>query len=327
MRFSIVIPVYNVADFVQKCIDSVLACDCADCEILLVDDGSTDGKSGAICDENAARHPDLIRVIHQENKGLGGARNTGLAVARGEYLFFVDSDDTIAPQSLTLLSREIDRTHADIYSFPMDQDDGAGTLRRIETSRHYDGPFTLKEHPEFLRSLTAAWARIWRREFFLASGILYPTKVWYEDIRTSQKLFALADSVVTLEEPLYRYLVRPGSIMRNGNVERNREILDAFQDLLGWYREKGLFDTYRRELCRLMVEHLYIAASVRVLQADPRHPLLKTFRQTLQKEFPDYRSLAKPGAFPGSQRLAYLLLEARCYGLLALLFRLKNAGK
>lgn len=327
MRFSIVIPVYNVAEFVQKCIDSVLACDCADCEILLVDDGSTDGKSGTICDENAARHPDLIRVIHQENKGLGGARNTGLAAARGEYLFFVDSDDTIAPQSLTLLSREIDRTHADIYSFPMEQDDGAGTLRRIETSRYYDGPFTLKEHPEFLRSLPAAWARIWRREFFLASGILYPTKVWYEDIRTSQKLFALADSVVTLEEPLYRYLVRPGSIMRNGNVERNREILDAFQDLLGWYREKGLFDTYRRELCRLMVEHLYIVASVRVLQADPRHPLLKTFRQTLQKEFPDYRSLAKPGVFPGSQRLVYLLLEARCYGLLALLFRLKNAGK
>lgn len=327
MRFSIVIPVYNVAEYLQKCIDSVMAGDCSDCEILLVDDGSTDGKSGAICDENAARRPDLIQVIHQENKGLGGARNTGLMAAKGEYLFFVDSDDTIAPGSLALLSREIDKTHADIYSFPMDQDDGAGNLRRIETSRHYDGPFALKDHPEFLRSLPAAWARIWRREFFLSSGILYPTKVWYEDIRTSQKLFALAGSIVTLDEPLYRYLVRPGSIMRNGNVERNREILDAFQDLLSWFRERGLFETYRRELCRLAVEHLYIVASVRVLQADPKHPLLTTFRQTLQKEFPDYRSLAKPGAFSGSQRLAYSLLEARCYGLLALLFRLKNAGK
>lgn len=327
MRFSIVIPVYNVAEFLQKCIDSVLANDCSDCEIILVDDGSTDGVSGAICDNNAARRPDLIRVIHQENRGLGGARNTGLQAAAGEYLFFVDSDDTIAPQSLALLSHAIEETHADIYSFPMDQDDGEGHLRHIPTSKIYPGVFTLRERPEFLRALPAAWARIWRREFFLASGVTYPSRVWYEDIRTSPKLFALAGSIVTLDQPLYRYLARPGSIMRSSNVGRNQEILDAFQDTLGWFRTNGFFDIYRDELCRLTVEHLYIAASVRVLLADPRHPLLRQFRDALTAEFPDYRAVARPSCFPKAQRLAYDLLEARCYHLLILLFRLKNAGK
>lgn len=327
MRFSIVIPVYNVAEFLQKCIDSVLAGGSRDCEILLVDDGSTDGKSGAICDENAARYPDLIRVIHQENQGLGGARNTGLLAAQGEYLFFVDSDDTIAPGSLALLDREIEKTHADIYSFQMDQDDGAGHLHRIDVSPVYEGAFALRDHPEFLNALPAAWARIWRREFFLESGVVYPTKVWYEDIRTSPKLFALAESIVTVDAPLYRYLVRPGSIMRNGNVERNGEIIEAFQDLLPWFRERGLFEIYRPQLCRMAVEHLYIAASVRVLRADPRHPLLAQLRQTLREAFPDYRTLARPGTFPKVQRLAYDLLEARCFRLLALLFRLKDAGK
>ena len=74
--------------------NSILACDCTDCEILLIDDGSTDEVCPALCDRLAAEHSPLVRVIHQENKGLGGARNAGLEAACGEYVFFPDSDDT-----------------------------------------------------------------------------------------------------------------------------------------------------------------------------------------------------------------------------------------
>ena len=112
MRFSLIVPVYNVADYLQKCIDSILKNDCSDCEIILVDDGSTDGLSSEICDRNASAYPHLIRTIHQQNKGLGGARNTGIQQAKGEYLFFVDSDDTIAPNALAYLSEAIEKTPA-----------------------------------------------------------------------------------------------------------------------------------------------------------------------------------------------------------------------
>ena len=324
MRFSIIIPVYNVADYLQKCVDSVLANDCGDCEIILVDDGSTDGKSGRICDENAARHPDLIRVIHQENRGLGGARNTGIEAAQGEYLFFLDSDDTLSPEALALLSSAIGKTHADIYSFPMYSHDGAGHRSVVRTSAQFAGPFTLAQQPEFLLSLPAACARIWRRDLFLSSGIRFPSRVWYEDIRTSPKLFALADSIVTLREPLYYYLARPGSIMRNGNLERNREILLAFDDLLSWFQERELFEQNRDALCRLAVDHILLAASVRVARVDPRSPLLGEFTAYMAAHFPDYAKNPYLSQLPFLHKLLLPLIRGRHYRLVRLLFTLKG---
>lgn len=325
MLFSIVIPVYNVAEYLQKCIDSVLANDCSDCEIILVDDGCTDGVCPAICDENAAAHPELIRVIHQENKGLGGARNTGIENASGDYLFFVDSDDTIAPDALKILTEAIESSHADIYSFRMYQVTETGECTLLKTSALYDGVFTVSEHPEFLEALPAAWARIWRREFFLESGVEYPSRVWYEDIRTSTKLFAKARSIVTLEEPLYLYLARTGSIMRSGNIERNREIVEAFDDISDWFLENELYDTYRRELCTLACEHMYIAASVRVLRADRRSKLLKELRDRFESEYPDHKVSLDKEHFSKTQLLCYRLLNARAYRTLALLFKIKDS--
>ena len=322
MRFSIIIPVYNVAEYLQTCIDSVLANNCSDCEIILVDDGATDGLCPAICDENAAKHPELIRVIHQENKGLGGARNTGIAAARGEYLFFVDSDDTIAKHALDTLAAAIDESHADIYSFPLISHDGEGHSSITPTSELVDTPFTLQEHPEFLLALPAACARIWKRTLF--SDIRFPTRVWYEDIRTSAKLFALADRIVTLRTPLYYYLQRPGSIMRSSNIARNREILEAFEDLLDWYRSNGYFDTYRNELCRLAVDHILLAASVRVARMDPKSELLPEFLAFMEREFPDYRKNPYIPQLPFLHKLLLRLIPGGHYRTVRFLFRLKE---
>lgn len=324
MLFSIIIPVYNVKDYLQKCIDSVLENDCSDCEIILVDDGSTDGASPAICDENAAAHSELIRVIHQENKGIGSARNTGIRAAKGDYLFFVDSDDTITPDSLEVLTAAVNETHADIYSFRMYQVDEAGNRTLLATSALYDGVFTAETHPEFLESLPAACARIWRREFFIESGIEYPSGVWYEDIRTSTKLFAKAQSIVTLKDPLYLYLARQGSIMRSGNIARNREIIDAFDDISDWFKKNGLYEKYRPELMTLATEHMYIAASVRVLRADRKSPLLKELEDRFEAEYPDHRSAFDKGHFSSTQKLCYRLLNAHAYRTLALLFKIKD---
>ena len=86
MIFSVVIPVYNVKDYLPKCIDSVLAQDFEDYEVILIDDGSTDGESGALCDTLAREHPDCIRVLHKPNGGAGDARNVALPLAQGEYV-------------------------------------------------------------------------------------------------------------------------------------------------------------------------------------------------------------------------------------------------
>lgn len=324
MGLSIIIPVYNVAEYLQACVDSVLANDCTDCEVLLVDDGSTDGVCPALCDAIADAHPELIRVIHQENRGLGGARNTGIEAASGEYLFFVDSDDTIAPDSLAVLRHAIARSHAEIYTFQMLSHDGQGHETPMTVAPVEGGVFSLAERPAFLLSLPAAWARVWKRELFLRTGIRYPARVWYEDIRTSTKLFAAAASMEVLPNRLYRYLARPGSIMRSGNVTRCREILDAFDDILRWFEAQGLRQTYEQELCRLAVDHIQLAAVVRVARVEPRSALLPEFSAYLQREFPDWRSNPYLSQLPPLHRLLLALIRGKQYRLIRLLFRIKD---
>ena len=123
MKLSIIVPIYNVAPYLRKCVDSLLAQDIFDYEIILVDDGSTDD-SGAIADEITAYPQPLpkgkgvsMRVIHQENAGLSAARNTGIAVAQGEFIMFVDSDDYLHSNVLRTLMEQIERDNLDVLRF------------------------------------------------------------------------------------------------------------------------------------------------------------------------------------------------------------------
>ena len=112
---SIVIPIYNVEKYLNECVDSVIVQTYHDLEIILVDDGSTDN-SGKLCDEYK-KIDDRIKVIHQKNGGLSAARNTGMDSAIGEYLYFLDSDDYIEPQTVERLVDTIEQEKADIVLF------------------------------------------------------------------------------------------------------------------------------------------------------------------------------------------------------------------
>lgn len=321
MKFSVVVPVYNVEEYLEKCVDSILAQSCKDYELILVDDGSTDC-SGELCDTISAKCG--CRVIHQANGGLGAARNTGIEAARGEYMIFVDSDDYVSPELLSGIEQAMKDHPADIYTFGFTATDGVKDLGVFLDALPERTPIRLETCPELLLALPNAWCRATRRELFLSSGIRFPSRVWYEDIRTTMKLFALAESIVYLPEPWYYYLQREGSITRNSNLHRNREIIDAFEDLLGWYRRQGLFEKYHTQLERLCIDHLYLAASVRVLRIDPKSDLLREFRAYMEKNFPDYGKNPLIAQLPPAKKLAYRLLRMKAYGVLRLLFRLKD---
>ena len=321
MRFSVIVPVYNVEDYLEACVASVIAQTCRDYELILVDDGSTD-QSGAMCDRLAQQYH--CRVIHQENGGLGAARNTGIEAAQGDYLVFLDSDDFLSPDALQGLSEEMDRVDADIYAFGFVTSDGSRDLAAFVDDLPYHQPLTLAACPQLILAQPNACCKVVRRSLFLSSGVRFPSRVWYEDIRTTPKLSALASSIVALPNTWYHYVQREGSITRNTNLDRNREIIDAFEDLLGWYRAQGLFDQYAPQLERLCIDHVYLAASVRVLRVDPKHPLLKEFRDYLRKNFPNYQNNPLLEELPRSKHLAYTLLEGKHYRLLKLLFSLKD---
>ena len=327
MKISIVVPVYNVKDYLPKCIDSILVQDCSDCEIILVDDGSTDGESGAICDRYAQAHPDLIRAIHKPNGGLGDARNVGQAHATGEYILFLDSDDYIAEDTLEKLKAAADQYQCDVITFGFVVDTNGTFSAPFLENLPERTPFCMADNKRLMLSAPNAVVRLWRNALLEETGIQYPSKVWYEDIRTTLKILSLAKTVVYLPETFYRYVVREGSITRNVNVERNVEILDAFDDLVDWFTAQGTFQTYYNELCKLAIDHVLLAASVRVIKADPKHPLLGRFLSYMDEKFPDYMENPYLGELSRSHKLLVSLLRKKRYGMVKLLFAVKDAMK
>lgn len=322
-KASVIVPVYKVEEYLEKCVQSILAQTERDFELILVDDGSPD-RCGALCD-SLAQTDSRIRVIHQENQGLGGARNTGIREARGDWLLLVDSDDWIEPKILEKAMEAGLREEADLVMFAFRTVDEQGReLGVFRENMPKERGIGLQEHKEALLTAPCAWNKLYRRSFFQGTGLAYPPRVWYEDLRTTPKLMAKAGRMVFLDEVGYNYLQRQGSIMNSANLERNREILDAFDDLLPWFRKEGLFEAYRRELEYLAVFHVYLTAGVRVALADRKSPLLRELAAYVEERFPGWRQNPYLPKLGGKRRLLVSLLEKKWYWAVSLLFKLKG---
>ena len=322
-KASVIVPVYKVEEYLEKCVQSILAQTERNFELILVDDGSPD-RCGALCD-SLAQTDSRIRVIHQENQGLGGARNTGIREARGDWLLLVDSDDWIEPKILEKAMEAGLREEADLVMFAFRTVDEQGReLGVFREDMPKERGIGLQEHKEALLTAPCAWNKLYRRSFFQGTGLAYPPRVWYEDLRTTPKLMAKAGRMVFLDEVGYNYLQRQGSIMKSANLERNREILDAFDDLLPWFRKEGLFEAYRREMEYLAVFHVYLTAGVRVALADRKSPLLRELAAYVEERFPGWRQNPYLPKLGGKRRLLVSLLQKKWYWAVSLLFKLKG---
>jgi len=183
---------------------------------------------------------------------------------------------------------------------------------------------TLESFPRLLLGQPSACMRLCRKSLFLDNGIFFPPRVWYEDIRTTTKLYLHAGDIRYVDKIVHHYLFRPGSITKNANLTRNREILDAFEDIFSYFRGHSAFERYHGELEYLAIFHVLTAASVRVLKVDPRSPLLKEFSEWMEKNFPHYGKNPYLKTMPKAKKLAYLLSKTKQYRLLKLLFAIKG---
>ena len=325
MKLSIVIPVYNTEAYLPACINSVLVPSCDDAEIILVNDGSTDG-SEAVCKEYSRRYPERIRTVTTANGGLGAARNIGLEMARGEFVMFLDSDDSLSPGAVPEILAELSPARDIVICDFVSVDPDGKVLEELPGCRRR-GAVSLKEYPELLLELPSGCNKICRRSLFLDSGIRFPGRVWYEDLRTMPKLYLLTDRIWASGRAWYRYLVRPGSITRSAALERNLEIVDAMDDLIGFYREHGAYEAYKSELEYLGFYHCFLVGSVRVCRGDPHSAVLPQLRDAFLSRFPDYRQNAYVSRMPAKHRLlTRLLLKGRCSAV-AELMRLSDRLK
>lgn len=245
MKFSIIIPVYRVEDYLPACVESVLNQTFSDYEVILVDDGSPDG-CGALCDAYAEKDP-RFHVIHKENGGLSSARNAGLDIAQGKYIYFLDSDDAIAPNLLETAEKYMDRGF-DLLAFRY-------RCLRNDTLQEpgkeiLSGEFLLEGQEEKLKFLEQvlipckigweAWSRVFVREKIEKYGLRFEDnrKIFAEDLYFSLCYLAHADRIACLDECLYYYRLRDDSIMGVQHTKSNLGRLHVLtQTVLKWYRQ------------------------------------------------------------------------------------------
>lgn len=229
MRLSIIIPVYNVEQWLSETIDSVLAQTYGDFELILVDDGATDG-SGAICDAFAEKDC-RVRVIHQENQGVSAARNVGLDAARGDFIGWVDSDDIIERDMFSRMLALAEKFDADIVQCEHDRMDTLNGAERTEAVEIMDGAvfvrriFT-KQGGRYTNQV-ALWSKIYKKELF--SDIRFPVGRVYEDEQQTYKVCLKAEKIVETQDVLYHYIRRENSIITG---ETSKKMLDKQQAVL-----------------------------------------------------------------------------------------------
>jgi len=255
MLFSIIIPVYNVESYLEECVHSVLCQTYEKFELILVDDGSTD-RSGERCDE-FARQDSRIRVVHQENRGLSAARNTGLEYIRGEYVLFLDSDDFWHDNDvLKALANRLKISNPDVLSFNYVKFGSEG----FENS--YFTEATLPEENNGLLSemmrrelwIACAWNKVIRRELFQKSDLIFTEGITSEDMDWCIRLALAAEKFDYVDTVAVCYRQRGFSISATMTAQKVQIVLLNVRRCLELLEENG---TERAEQLRPFVAYQY----------------------------------------------------------------------
>ena len=251
---SIIVPVFNVKSYVSECVGSLCRQTYTNLEILLVDDGSTDG-SGEVCDEYAGRD-ERIRVIHQANRGLSGARNTGLDNVQGEYIAFVDSDDLVSPNYVETLYELLMRYDADIAAcaYIKVTTEQLTNIREkvlsLDNVREICMPSVklLKQwHGKYKQQETVAWNKLYCRDVWNGrKKIRFPEGRNHEDVLISHLVVQSVKTIVLTTEILYFYRIRKGSITLQMEYDREkaRENLRAQRERMEFFRKHRYWRAY-----------------------------------------------------------------------------------
>lgn len=285
---SIVVPVYNVEQYLSKCIDSILQQTFGDFELILINDGSTD-KSGVLCDEYAKKDK-RIRTIHQDNAGLSAARNTGIDVAAGEYITFVDSDDWIEPETYAetvefLQSNQLEVVCFDFYT----ERNGKKTFRAMyDRNIIFTGNVALNE---ILKEKidNSSVDKLYLRSLF--DNLRYPVGRVFEDVALTYKVLAKAQKIGYLHKPFYHYVKRKNSIIGTSfSAQKRWDRFLAHQERVRFAEMMNLeaYESCRalavRQALSVLTSH-YVDKSLSKEQAQQVYSFISQHEKMLECEF------------------------------------------
>ncbi len=264
MKVSIVVPIYNIAEYVSDTLTSLINQTYADIEILAVDDGSTDN-SGKICDDFALKDK-RIKVIHKQNGGLSSARNAGIDVAAGEYIMFLDGDDRLVNDAVErLVQLLLENPDADLIQFTYSEVDANGVpLYPYAFSQSVDIVEREKEKFERLYKMggpaASACTKLCKRALF--EGLRFYEGIIHEDEYIVTDILSRTKKVIYFDAALYLYYFRNGSIITSSFTPKKLDIFKVFDKRIGVLYEKGYTDLLQREWIRVFetIIRLYCGA-------------------------------------------------------------------
>ena len=282
-KVSVIVPIYNVEKYLEKCINSLLSQTLEDIQIILVNDGSKDN-SGNIAKEYEKNNKDRVIYVEKENGGLSDTRNYGLKYATGDFIAFLDSDDYIEKNAYEEMYNKAIEENADyvecdfIWEFP----------NKIRVDKQY--PYkNKKEMLSFVR--VVAWNKLIKRQLITDNNLEFPKGLRYEDVEFTYKLIPFINKFAYVDKPFIHYVQREGSIANVQN-ERTAEIFTVLDNVIEFYKKNNIYEEYRDELEYNYARYLLCSSLKRMCKIKDktiREKLLTESWKRLNSNFPNWK--------------------------------------
>lgn len=322
IKVSIIVPVYNVEKYLNKCLYSLVNQTLKDIEIIIINDGSPDN-SKIIIDKYVKEYPRIIKVINQENQGLSDARNNALKIASADYIMYVDSDDYVELDFVEKMYNKAVSEKADVVICGNNVVDEDYQIKERTYPNNYSGNSLVER---ILLGNLCVWNKIYKKS--LIENIKFRSRVWYEDLDYSFKVMTLSKKTVFLEENLYNYLIRSNSIMSSKNLDKNLELLYTFEEIVNYCKNKNIISNYYSEIEFLAVNHIYISGITRIILANAtkteKRKIISKFVEYMNNNFPTFKLNKYIKKISFNRKIIYHLVEIKAYWIIKLLFMIKG---
>lgn len=312
VKVSIIVPVYNVYDYLDKCLNSIKNQTLKDIEVIVVNDGTKDTSQEII--DKYTEIDSRFKSYIKENGGLSDARNYGMKKARGEYIAFVDGDDYIEPDMYELMYNKAKENDSDI----------------VECDFTWDYPNKIIEDKTNVKEnllidiRVVAWNKIYKRKLIEKNNILFTKGVRYEDVDWCYKLIANISTFSSVNKCLYHYIQRNNSIANTQN-EKVRDIFIVLNNTLNYYKEKGIYEENKDELEYIYMRYIFGSSFKRVTKIKDktlRNQILDESYSNLLSNFPNYKENKYLKTIKSSKNTYFKLMNKFTYKLSSKVFRI-----
>ena len=250
IKVSVIVPVYNVEEYLARCLDSLVNQSLKDIEIIVVNDGSPDNSQKII--DNYCKKYKNIKSFIKENGGVSDARNFGIEKAQGEYIAFVDGDDYVTNDMYQKMYDKAKLGNFDIVVCDLNYVYENGEIKRVSSKIEKD---TVDIKKTYVNMYPCVWNKIFKRELF-NTGIRFKKDVWFEDVDFLYKIFPFIKNIGVVKEPFNQYVQREGSITKTFD-KRLYNYIDNWNGMVEYYKKNNLYEEYKLELEYCYVRYIY----------------------------------------------------------------------